>query len=84
MIVTIPKCAQHEGRALATYEISDYCPICGEKRGKIFGTHSFDGSRRLNVDAWINPCGHIDLYERIQAEGKIVEFKASTNFGEYE
>lgn len=77
MIVTIPAKAEHEGYFgnLVTLEISDLCPVCNKPRGKVFGTHSFDGSRRLNVDGWINPCGHIDHYANVRKEGKRVEFK---------
>lgn len=84
MIVTIPACKEHGGYLLATYEISDYCPVCGMKRGKIFGTHSFDGSRRLNVDGWRNKCGHLDTYEQVRNEGKKVDFKPVTDFNQFE
>ena len=84
-IVTIPKKSAHEGLSLnlITLEISNYCPLCGKPRGRIFGTHSFDGSRRLNVDGWRNNCGHIDKYSEIRKEGKIVKFKEPTQFNKY-
>ena len=62
MIVTIPACDEHCGYMSATYEISDKCPVCGGPRGQIFGILSYDGSRRLHVDGWKNPCGHVDKY----------------------
>lgn len=83
MIVTIPKIREHAGYVgnLITLEISDKCPDCGDPRGEIFGTHSYDGSRRLNVDGWRNPCGHVDLYSDVRNEGKKVKFKDPEPFG---
>jgi len=77
MIVTIPKMSEHGGYPgnIITLEISDNCPICGGRRGKIFGTISYDGSRRLHCDGWENPCGHIDRYKDVRNEGKAVNYK---------
>lgn len=80
MIVTIPSHPNHNGQELASFEISDICPVCKGPRGQVFGTHSFDGSRRLNVDGWNNPCGHVDTYEAIRKEGQRVAFKEPTEF----
>lgn len=86
MIVTIPALKQHEGipSALITLKISHNCPKCGKKRGKIYGTHSYDGSRRLNCDGWTNPCGHVDSHEDIRKEGELTKYKAVAAFGKYE
>ena len=83
MIVTIPSRTQHEGFYLATFKISNKCPKCGKQRGKIFGTHSFDGSRRMNVDGWMNKCGHIDYYSDVRKEGKKVAYKKPQTFNRY-
>lgn len=66
--VTIPACAQHEGFYRLTVTLQWVCPRCGGPRGEPFSTHSFDGSRRLGVDGWSNPCGHVDLYADVRAE----------------
>ena len=68
---------------IATYKIADKCPICGEPRGAVFGTLSYDGSRRMNVDGWKNPCGHIDKYDSVREEGSQVKYKKPTAYGEY-
>jgi len=75
MIVTIPKVQEHEGFIgnLGTYEISDNCQICGSPRGEVFKGLSYDGSRRLEVDCWINKCGHVDCYSAVRKEGKLYE-----------
>ena len=72
MRVTIPACEQHEGFSSITVTISDYCPKCGKKRGidTIHKGFSYDGSRRLSVDCWTNPCGHIDKYFEVREEVK--------------
>lgn len=75
MIVTIPSSSEHNGYGLMTVEISDNCPVCGGPRGQVYGTLSYDGSRRVNCDGWNNPCGHIDLYSDVRAEGVRVAFK---------
>ncbi len=44
------------------------CPVCGGPRGEPFPSFSYDGSRRLCCDGWINPCGHVDKYDDVRAE----------------
>ncbi len=70
MIVEIPRIAEHEGYDgnIVTVEISNRCPICGGKRGEPHKSFSYDGSRRLLVDVWENPCGHIDKYSAVREE----------------
>ncbi len=70
MIVTIPYIEQHAGynHNLLTVLISDYCPVCGGARGTLAKGLSYDGSRRLVVDVWANPCEHIDKYEKVRRE----------------
>ena len=72
MTVTIPACEQHEGFYSMTVTISDYCPKWGKKRGvdTIHKGFSYDGSLRLVVDCWNNPCGHIDYYSEVREEVK--------------
>jgi hypothetical protein len=72
MKVIIPRCSEHEGYPANAIEveISIYCPICGGKRGKPFDTISYDGSRRLHVQGWNNPCGHVDRYSSFREEIK--------------
>lgn len=70
MKVTIPACEQHEGlpfNAVAVV-IADTCPQCGGPRGEPYPVRSYDGSRRLNVSGWDNPCGHIDYYSEVRKE----------------
>lgn len=73
MTVTIPRCEQHEGMFKTTVKIFDYCPKCGKKRGTdtIHKGFSYDGSLRLTVDCWSNPCGHIDKYSDVRQEAII-------------
>lgn len=68
MKVTIPACEQHQGFYAMSIEISDNCPVCGGLRGSTYPGLSYDGSRRLNVDCWNNPCGHIDKYSDVRKE----------------
>lgn len=70
MVVTIPACSEHAGFPgnTITVEISDRCPVCGGPRGKPYETISYDGSRRLAVDGWKNPCGHVDKYSDVRKE----------------
>lgn len=72
MIVEIPLIEQHEGLSLnvGKVEISDFCPKCGRLRGKVYRTRSYDGSRFVVCDGWINPCGHIDIYKDCVQEAK--------------
>lgn len=82
MRVTIPSIREHSGMPsnLITVEIVKTCPKCGKERGRVFGGLSYDGSRRMNVDSWKNPCGHIDFYEDIIQEGRVVEYKEPTPY----
>ncbi len=66
--VTIPACQEHQGFHRITIALEWKCPKCGRRRGKILGVLSFDGSRRLSVDGWTNPCGHVDTYAECRNE----------------
>ena len=68
MTVTIPASEAHQGFYTVTVTILDTCPKCAQRRGDVFETHSFDGSRRLNVSGWVNPCGHVDKYSAVRKE----------------
>lgn len=70
--VTIPGSGDHDGMHSVTVTLRWVCPRCGGPRGEPFGTTSYDGSRRLSCDGWLNPCGHVDYYAdvRLEAAGK--------------
>lgn len=81
MVVLIPKVAEHAGYDgnLIKVEISDLCPICkGPRAARAWKGISYDGSRRLNVDCWMNACGHIDKYADVMKEGKLVPWDTPT------
>lgn len=65
--VTIPARAQHEGLFSVTLTMPWVCLHCGGPRGEPFETLSYDGSRRLRVHGWTNPCGHIEKYSAVRA-----------------
>ena len=77
MKVTIPAREQHQGLFIATLEIGDKCPTCGGPRGETHKGFSFDGSRRLTVDVWQNPCGHVDYYWAVREEARALLVAAS-------
>lgn len=70
--VKIPAFEMHEGFIgnVVAIRLNWTCPTCGGERGEIYDTISYDGSRRLNVDGWKNPCGHIDKYSQVRIEAK--------------
>lgn len=74
MKVKIPARKDHAGIHFILAQIADHCPQCGATRGKPFKHFSYDGSRRLVVDCWKNPCGHIDYYEDVRKEAEILKF----------
>lgn len=61
-VVTIPATAEHAGFQSMTVELPWTCLVCGGPRGEPYKGLSFDGSRRLAVDLWKNPCGHNETY----------------------
>lgn len=71
--VIIPARAEHEGFHSREVTLQWTCPVCGGVRGEPFATWSYDGSRRLYVHGWINPCGHIDNYDAVRKEADAVE-----------
>lgn len=71
--VTIPACAEHGGFNSKTVRLRWVCPKCGGPRGKVYQTLSYDGSQRLGVDGWANPCGHIDYYPDVLKEARANE-----------
>lgn len=71
MTVRIPACEQHQGMFYMIVKISRTCPVCGGQRGTPqHDMLSFDGSRRLVVDGWLNSCGHVDGYGAVLKEAK--------------
>ncbi|MET4706705.1 hypothetical protein [Endozoicomonas lisbonensis] len=66
--VTIPACEEHCGQMAVNVELEWKCPACGGPRGEVYQTLSFDGSRRLGCDGWVNPCGHVDKYSAVRKE----------------
>ena len=66
--VEIPARDNHEGQFATTVEVRWACPRCGHPRGEVRRGLSWDGSQRLPVDCWVNPCGHIDKYPAVRAE----------------
>ena len=70
MTVTIPACVEHCGKHSMIVNISKTCPKCGGPRGEPYDGLSFDGSRRLYVSRWDNPCGHIDSYSDVRVEAR--------------
>jgi hypothetical protein len=68
--VTIPACDQHEGYYKTTVRLYWVCPKCHHPRGDVRFVLSFDGSLRMSVYGWTNPCGHIDKYFDVRQEAK--------------
>lgn len=68
--VSIPACTEHEGIYSITVQLEWRCPVCGRLRGNPEPAISWDGSRRLFVDGWQNPCGHIDKYADVRKEAR--------------
>lgn len=49
--------------------ISVYCPVCGGHRGEPRGLNQHDDGVWYWVEIWDNPCGHVDSYAAVLAEG---------------
>lgn len=68
--VIIPEREMHEGIHRIAVNLVWKCPTCGAERGEIENVLSYDGSRRMSVDGWMNECGHIDKYSAVRREAK--------------
>ncbi len=66
--VRIPGCDEHAGWHSVEVTLLWECPTCGGPRGEVFDGLSYDGSRRLGVHRWNNPCGHVDGYGAVRRE----------------
>ena len=75
--VTIPACEQHDGFAQVTLSLPWVCLHCGGPRGEPYKGISYDGSRRLAVDCWTNPCGHGEKYSTVRAAASGERFRAA-------
>lgn len=69
--VIIPECEMHEGIYKVQVYLNWRCPVCGSPRGEVENVFSYDGSRRLHVNGWVNGCGHVDTYHKVRKEAKI-------------
>jgi hypothetical protein len=65
--ITIPARVEHDGCHAVALTVPWACIHCGAPRGEPFLTESWDGSRRLPVHGWRNPCGHPELYSDVRA-----------------
>ncbi|AXE37153.1 hypothetical protein [Chromobacterium phragmitis] len=65
--VMIPARDEHEGHYSMIVTLPWACLHCGGPRGEPSWTTSWDGSRRLNIHGWENPCGHTEKYSAIRA-----------------
>lgn len=69
--VRIPACDEHNGMHSVLVTLMWLCPHCGGPRGEPFSTISYDGSRRLGCDGWVNQCGHVDTYAAVRREAGV-------------
>lgn len=74
--IRIPACAEHEGVHAITATVPWVCLECSGPRGEPFKGQSYDGSRRLEVDVWNNPCGHVEKYAAVRARLSRLEREA--------
>ncbi len=78
MKVTIMYRNNYEGGDGWTYypmmvNITDYCPICGRKRGEPKGYNFCEDGEWFHVDKWENSCRHIDKYKDVYFEAKLIK-----------
>lgn len=66
--VNVPAGETHQGMYSVNIRLNWVCPTCGKPRGSVVPTLSYDGSLRMVVDGWVNPCGHTDKYSACVAE----------------
>lgn len=71
--VTIPAKVEHWGMHKRVVTLPWLCPACGGPRGEPEPGLSYDGSLRLAVDVWTNPCGHVDKYSAVRQEADLLE-----------
>lgn len=58
---------------LRTVTIADTCPVCGGKRGEPVKRLFHEDGESYCADTWVNPCGHIDLYQNVLREAEVLE-----------
>ncbi len=75
--IVIPGCAEHAGLFSVHLTVPWVCMHCGGPRGEPYKGLSYDGSRRLAVDCWKNPCGHSETYAELRkhAAGQPLEWR---------
>ena len=52
-----------------TVTIAAVCPVCGGPRGTPTPQDRCEDGDPFTVDTWVNPCGHVDRYADVLAEG---------------
>lgn len=55
-------------RPIHRVTIGVICPRCGGRRGEAHDGIIYDGSLRMHVSVWENPCGHVDDYRDVLKE----------------
>ena len=46
-----------------TIEINATCPKCGQPRGNPISKRFCEDGEWFDIDCWVNPCGHVDMYK---------------------
>lgn len=58
---------------IRTVTIDAACPKCGGPRGPVVPANQHEDGVWFNVDTWVNPCGHRDMYRDVITEAKARE-----------
>jgi hypothetical protein len=60
--------------------ISAFCPVCGGRRGEPQGLNQCDDGAFYWVQVWKNPCGHLDMYEDVLNEARVMAIDEAEAF----
>lgn len=74
--ILIPALTEHAGQYWMHATVQWTCIHCGGPRGEPEPGISWDGSRKLLVDTWRNPCGHVEKYSQVRDAIDAVEAMA--------
>jgi len=74
MKVTVVRRSKTTGAVIDCPEvlIGENCPVCGGKRGEVYGYNFWEDGTSHWCNRWNNPCGHIDLYEDVLKEASLL------------
>lgn len=67
----------YHGIKVRRVTIADTCPVCDGPRGEPQPYSFYEDGEWYEIHKWVNPCGHIDYYDAVLQEARVLATQTS-------